>query len=139
MLKLLFYLNGKISLVEYQRVPREAVVCRCSSKQLLLILRHIHRKAPVLKYLFNKLIKKRLQRRCFLVNIAKFLRTAFFIKHRGGCFWSLPLPFEIIIKKTFQLFSFPQSILSQMFFKKGILKNLHKFRRKHLCWSPFLI
>ena len=50
-----FYLNGKISLVEYQRVPREAVVRRCSSKQLLLILRHIHRKTPVLKYLFNKL------------------------------------------------------------------------------------
>ena len=48
----------------------------------------------------------------FPVNIAKFLRAAFFIKHRSGCFWSLPLPFKIIIKKTFQLFSFPQSILA---------------------------
>ena len=46
------------------------------------------------------------------MNIAKILRTAFFIKYRGGCFWSLPLPFEIIIKKIFQLFSFPQSILA---------------------------
>ena len=39
-------------------------------------------KAPVLELLFNKVglevcnfIKKRLQHRCFLVNIAKFLRT----------------------------------------------------------------
>ena len=55
MLKLPFYLNGKISLVEYQRVPREAFVRRCSSKQLHLILHHIHRKTPALKYLFNKL------------------------------------------------------------------------------------
>ena len=112
MLKLPFYLNGKISLVEYQRVPREAVVRRCSSKQLLLILRHIHRKTPVLNIFLINFIKKRLQRRCFPVNIAKFLRTAFFIKHRGGCFWSLPLPFKIIIKKNFQLFSFPRSILA---------------------------
>ena len=32
-------------------------------------------------------IKKRLQHRCFLVNIAKFLKTAFFIEH----FWWLVL------------------------------------------------
>ena len=46
--------------------------------------RNIHRKTPVLKSLFNKVaglkacnfIKKRLQRRCFPANIAKFLRTA---------------------------------------------------------------
>ena len=44
---------------------------------------------PVLESLFNKVtgrqhcnfIKKRLQPRWFLVNIAKFLRTAFFIEH----------------------------------------------------------
>ena len=43
----------------------------------------------MLESLFNKVacleacnfIKKRLQRRCFLMNIAKFLRTAFFIEH----------------------------------------------------------
>ena len=29
----------------------------------------------------KKFIKKRLQHRCFPVNIGKFLRTAFFIKH----------------------------------------------------------
>ena len=35
---------------------------------------NIHRKTP-------DFIKKRLQHRCFPVNIAKFLRTAFFIEH----------------------------------------------------------
>ena len=33
-----------------------------------------------------QLIKKRLQNRCFPVNIAKFLRTAFFIEHLCGLF-----------------------------------------------------
>ena len=45
--------------------------------------RNIHRKTPVLASLFNKVsgfqgcnvIKKRLQNRCFPVNIANFLRT----------------------------------------------------------------
>ena len=31
-------------------------------------------------------IKKRLQHRCFLVNIATFLRTVFFKNSSGGCF-----------------------------------------------------
>ena len=41
---------------------------------------HIYRNTPVLESLFNKLqawrptIEKRLQQRCFAVNIAKFLR-----------------------------------------------------------------
>ena len=47
----------------------------------------VHRKTPVLESLFNNIagltvcnfIRKRLHRRCFLVeNIAKFLRTAFY-------------------------------------------------------------
>ena len=50
---------------------------------------NIHKKTPVLDLLFNKVteleacncIKKRLQHRCFLVNIAKFLRTS-----ANGCF-----------------------------------------------------
>ena len=45
-------------------------------------------KTPVLESLFNNVaglqtcnfIKKRLQRRCFSVNIVKFLRTAFFVE-----------------------------------------------------------
>ena len=50
---------------------------------------NIERKTPVLEYLFHKVaglktcnfIKKRLLHRCFPVNIAKLLRTAFFIEH----------------------------------------------------------
>ena len=42
---------------------------------------NIHKKTPVFAFLFNKValkffIKKRLQRKYFLVNIAKFLRAA---------------------------------------------------------------
>ena len=65
---------------------REAAICRCSSKQLLLkFVCNIHRKTPVLESLFNKIpdlqacnfIKKRLQHSCFPVNIAKFLKIPF--------------------------------------------------------------
>ena len=52
----------------------------CSEK-----FHNIHRKRPVLESLFNNaeglnvcnIIRKRLEHRCFHVNIAKFLRTAF--------------------------------------------------------------
>ena len=50
-----------------------------------MLLSTILRKTPVLKSLFNKVaeacnfIKKRLQHRCFPVNIAKYLRTTFLI------------------------------------------------------------
>ena len=43
-------------------------------------VRKIHRKAPVLESLFNKLVGLRLQYRCFLVNIRKFL-SAFVLKN----------------------------------------------------------
>ena len=50
---------------------------------------NIPRKTPVLKSLFNKIVtwrpatslKKRLQYKCFPVNLAKVLRTAFLTKH----------------------------------------------------------
>ena len=45
-------------------------------KKLLFVkLCNIHMKTPVLKSLLN-FIKKRLQHRCFPVNIAKFLSTS---------------------------------------------------------------
>ena len=54
-----------------------------------LKVRNIHSETPVLDSHFNKVtgqkacnfIKKRLQERLFPVNIAKFLRTAFYIEH----------------------------------------------------------
>ena len=57
---------------------------RCSYK-----LFKVHRKTPVLESLFNKVaglqacnfIKKRLQRKCFPVKFAKFLRTNLFTEH----------------------------------------------------------
>ena len=56
---------------------------RCSIKKLFSKNYNIHRKTPVLQSLFNKVAtlqtcnftKKRLQHRCFLMNIATFLRT----------------------------------------------------------------
>ena len=56
---------------------------RCSLK-----FRAIHKKTPVLESLFNEFVglhvcnfmKKRLQHRCFLLNIAKFLRTTYFYR-----------------------------------------------------------
>ena len=69
-----------------KRVPKqstEAAVRRCSSKRLLLKIHNIQRKAPELRSLFNKVagLKKRLQHRCFPMNISKFLRTPIFMEH----------------------------------------------------------
>ena len=58
---------------------------RCSQK-----FGNIHRKTTVLESLFNKVAG--LQHRCFYVNIAKFLRTHFFIEHLR---WLL-LPLSLI-------------------------------------------
>ena len=59
------------------KVSSEAAVRRCSSK-----FPNTHRKTSVLESFFNKkgFIQKRLFS-CFLVNIAKFLETAFVIEH----------------------------------------------------------
>ena len=61
---------------------------------------NIHRKTPVFESLSNKVaslktfnfIKKRLQPRCFPVNIAKFLRKALFKEHLG---WVLLINFSL--------------------------------------------
>ena len=58
---------------------------------------NVHKKTPVLEYLFNKIaslkvcnfIQKTLQHRCFPVNIAKYLRTAFFTEHLQWLLYSL--------------------------------------------------
>ena len=64
-----------------------------------------HRKTPVLESLFNKVVdlkassfnKKRLQHRHFHVNIKKFWRIAFFIKHLQ---WLLLNKVKINLKST---------------------------------------
>ena len=53
------------------------------------VFENVHRKTPVLESLFNKFaalkdcnfIKKRLKRRCFLVNILKNFKNSIFIEH----------------------------------------------------------
>ena len=46
--------------------------------------RKIHRKAPMLESLFNKVARPE---PCFPVNFAKLLRTRFLQKSSGGCYW----------------------------------------------------
>ena len=67
-------------------------------------------------------IKKRLQHRCFALNIAKFLRTAFFIEHIQ---WLL-MEYDVFQKQPLEVF-----------YKKGVLKNFAKFTGKQLCWRFF--
>ena len=80
------------------------VICWSSRSQMFFkigVLKKVfkfHRKAPVLRSLFDKVagfeacnsIKKRLQQRCFLVKFVKFLSTPFFKEH----WWLL-----LVIKK----------------------------------------
>ena len=65
----------------------------------------------MLEYFFNEVedfqacnsIKKRLQHRSFPVNIAKFLRTAFFIEHLHGCFYKCSV--KKLFRKVLQISS----------------------------------
>ena len=74
--------------------PIKAAISDMFIKLGVLKNRNIHRKTPVVESLFNtvaglqacKLIKKKLQHRCFPENIAKFLRTAFLQNNYGGYF-----------------------------------------------------
>ena len=66
------------SLVEYQCLPWEAVVRRRSSKQVLLILRHV--KTPVLKSLFNKLYQKETPAQVFSCEYCEIFKKSFFHK-----------------------------------------------------------
>ena len=75
---ILFNLNQK-----YQSLLlcSEAAVRRYFSKEIFL-------KTPVFESVKAcNFIKKRLQRKCFPVNIAKFLRTAFLQNTFGDCFF----------------------------------------------------
>ena len=62
-------------------------------KRCFSTFRSIHRKMSVQESFLESglkvcnFIKKRLQHRCFPVNIAKFLRTAFSQNTSSGCFW----------------------------------------------------
>ena len=82
----------------------------------------------MLEFLFNKVtdvkgcsfIKQRLQQRCFHVNIAKFLRTAFFIKHLR---WLLLNKVKTNLKSTWFI------LLSNWLYH--VIKSIKTFNSKH--------
>ena len=86
-----FMILKKILKKTKQQPTTEAVARRRFSKQVFLKFSQYHRK---LESLFNKVaglmasrfIKKSLKHRCFPVNIAKFLKTAFLLNTSGGCY-----------------------------------------------------
>ena len=77
----------------FQKQPTE----KFYKKSCSLKFRNIHRKTPLLETNFNEVafIKKRLQHRCFLVNIAKFLRTSKYICERL-LYFAVPKPMYIL-------------------------------------------
>ena len=66
---------------------------------------------------FCNFIRKRLQHRCFVVNIAEFFKNTFFCRTPANC------------RSSHRRYSM----------KKGVLKNFAIFTRRHLCKSLFLI
>ena len=72
--ELTFLFTYDVIITFYQKQPFADFL----QKMCFYIFCSIHRKTSVLESLLAcKFIKKRLQHRCFLANIAKFLRTAF--------------------------------------------------------------
>ena len=97
--------NFKISLVEEQCLPFRSTRSQMFFKVRVLKSYAIFAGKPELESLFDKVpvlqvcnfIKNKLPQRCFPVNIAKFLRTAFFIEH----FRWLLLPFTTTFRNYY--------------------------------------
>ena len=111
---------------------------RCSLK-----LRNIFRKTLLLGSLFKKVvglqnckyIKKRLQHRCFVRNLRKFLRTHFL---KNICKTSASLSGFlgwVKAKKITEIVVKARSSHRWCPMKKAFLKYFPIFPRKHLCWS----
>ena len=79
-----FFLLSKIcALLNYESTSQTYLFVDVLQNSCFSKFRNIHRKTPVLESLFNKeaacnFIKNRLQQRSFPLNIAEFLRIAFF-------------------------------------------------------------
>ena len=84
-----------------------------------------------MEYLFSNSIRKRFQHRCFSVNIAKFLRAAFFIEHLRWLF--LMAPVLLTISSTIR------SSCSKLFYKKCCREKFLKIDRKAPVLECFLI
>ena len=81
------YINGKYKTSCCCKI--EAVIQRCSVKMVFLKTLQNSQKnlCTIVSFLIKLQLKKRLWRRCFPVNIARFLRRPILIKH----LWWLPL------------------------------------------------
>ena len=94
--------KSQISVTSMQKLPPEVSCKKSRSYKNFAILTG---KTPVPESLFNKVagltssnfIKKRLQQRCFPVNIAKiFQEHLFWKKSTNGCFWQcFQLPYQL--------------------------------------------
>ena len=89
-------LSKRAVLTKFEQVS-ESVVCRCSSKQLLLKNSQIPQENTCVGDTFLKScnpedsVKKRLQHRYFPMRFTKSLRTPILQSNSSGCFWQLVL------------------------------------------------
>ena len=82
---------------------------------------------------------------CFPVNIAKFLRTYLFIKHRRWLLLAFTTTFRnnwedlsvIFFTVTYPSNRLREAGIRRSFSKKGVLKSL-QISQERLCWSLFL-
>ena len=81
----MFYFNAR-DIQNQSPTGVEAAIRRYLAKYVFLKFRYIHSKTSVLESLFNKVAELCYQHRCFPVNIANFLRTAFLQNTSSGCF-----------------------------------------------------
>ena len=104
--------------------------------------RHIHRKTPVLESFLNKVtdlrvcsfIKQRLQLRCFHENIAKFLITAFFIKHLQ---WLLLNKVKTNVKSTWFIL-LPDWLYYVMTLSSKHIAKLQRYRSRNTLSSKHI-
>ena len=73
------------------------------------------------------LLKKRLQHRCFLVNIAKFLRTPFFIEHLRWLLLKYISRNQLIFARYMKVF----------FYKVVLFFHQHKLTTQNFCWKYY--
>ena len=134
---LLSILNTLSTFICYQF----CIESRRSHQRCSLKLRNIFRKTPVLGSLFNKVvglqdckyIKKRLQHRCFVRNLRKFLRKP--LKPSVNVCFSRSLLGWVKVKKIAEIVAKARSSHPRCSMKKAFLKYFAIFTGKHLCWS----
>ena len=96
---------------------------------MFLKVRNTHRKTSVLKPLFNNvasLKRKRLQHRCFSVNIAKSLRTPFLIEHLRWLLLHWQKSVYLKFLNVFVQFGGLQYLLNVIIIKKRDFKKLYE-------------